>query len=71
MPTFSPEDRALIGRWKGLLKWEQENPLNLKADERPTLISRVEAAYRKAVTRMRFYPEIWYATTHHMHPHAQ
>ncbi|KAJ7124844.1 Suf-domain-containing protein [Mycena crocata] len=60
MPTFLWEDRALVGRWKRYLKWEEGNPLGFGDDERATLVCRVRLAYCKAVVRMRFYPEIWY-----------
>jgi cleavage stimulation factor subunit 3 len=58
--TFSAQERQLIGRWKAYLKWEEGNPLEIEEKDRAILISRVEKAYRKAVIRMRYYPEIWY-----------
>ncbi|KAK7053797.1 mRNA 3'-end-processing protein RNA14 [Favolaschia claudopus] len=59
-PTFSPQERQLIGRWKSYLKWEEGNPLELEEKDRATLVARVGHAYRKAVIRMRYYPEIWF-----------
>jgi cleavage stimulation factor subunit 3 len=59
-PSFSPLERSLVGHWKTYLKWEESNPLELDEKDRPVLISRVQGVYRKAVIRMRYYPEIWY-----------
>ncbi|KAJ7226640.1 hypothetical protein B0H12DRAFT_1148987 [Mycena haematopus] len=58
--TFSAQERQLIGRWKAYLKWEEGNPLEIEEKDRATFISRVEKVYRKAVIRMRYYPEIWF-----------
>ncbi|KAJ7717418.1 hypothetical protein DFH07DRAFT_762011 [Mycena maculata] len=58
LPTFSPQERPLIGRWKAYLKWEESNPLEI--EEKRTLNSRIQMAYRKAIVRMRYYPEIWF-----------
>ncbi|KAJ7735126.1 Suf-domain-containing protein, partial [Mycena maculata] len=58
LPTFSPQERPLIGRWKAYLKWEESNPLEI--EEKPTLNSRIQMVYRKATIRMRYYPEIWF-----------
>jgi cleavage stimulation factor subunit 3 len=60
--TFSTKERQLIGRWKAYLKWEEGNPLEFEEKDRAILISRVEKAYRKAVIRMRYYPEIWWVS---------
>ncbi|KAJ6615526.1 hypothetical protein B0H10DRAFT_2040864 [Mycena sp. CBHHK59/15] len=60
LPTFSPLERNLVGRWKAYLKWEEGNPLEIDDKDRPALISRVQGVYRKAVIRMRYYPEIWF-----------
>jgi cleavage stimulation factor subunit 3 len=57
-PTFSQEDRALVGAWKSYLKWEESNPLEL--EEKAVLNTRIQGVYRKAMSRMRFYSEIWY-----------
>jgi cleavage stimulation factor subunit 3 len=59
LPTFNAAERALVGAWKNYLKWEEGNPLELEEKDRGTLVQRVQAVYRKAVIRMRFYGEIW------------
>ncbi|KAJ7710760.1 hypothetical protein B0H17DRAFT_1123872 [Mycena rosella] len=59
-PTFTPQDRAFVGRWKAYLMWEEGNPLEIDAKDFGTLIIRVQMAYRKAILRMRYYPEIWF-----------
>ncbi|KAJ7618475.1 Suf-domain-containing protein [Roridomyces roridus] len=59
-PTFSKDDRPLIGRWKTYLKWEEGNPLAIEEKDRANLILRIQLAYRKAVIWMRYYPEIWF-----------
>ncbi|KAK1224668.1 mRNA 3'-end-processing protein rna14 [Marasmius sp. AFHP31] len=59
-PSFSAQERQMVGKWKAYLKWEEENPLELEAKDKGTLIARVQSAYRKAIIRMRFYPEIWF-----------
>ncbi|KAJ7165605.1 Suf-domain-containing protein [Mycena crocata] len=58
--TFSPQERTLVGRWKTYLKWEEGNPLEIEEKDRPVFISRVQMVYRKAMIRMRYYPEIWF-----------
>jgi cleavage stimulation factor subunit 3 len=58
-PTFSAQERPLIGRWKTYLKWEEGNPLEMDDKDRIHLNARIQMVYRKAVTRMRYYPEIW------------
>ncbi|KAJ7182033.1 Suf-domain-containing protein [Mycena filopes] len=55
--TFCPQELQLISHWKTYLKWEEGNPLGI---EEALLLSRVRIAYRKAVIRMRYYPEIWF-----------
>lgn len=57
-PTWtSDNDRALAIAWKAYLKWEEGNPLDI---EDPSILhSRISGAYKKAVSRMRFYPEMW------------
>ncbi|KAK7002103.1 hypothetical protein R3P38DRAFT_3609133, partial [Favolaschia claudopus] len=57
VPTFSIEDRQLVGRWKSYLKWEEGNPM---LNDQKILVARVAHAYRKAVIEMRYYPEIWF-----------
>ncbi|KAJ7738637.1 Suf-domain-containing protein [Mycena metata] len=58
--TFSGQERQLIARWKAYLKWEEANPLAIEAKDNALLISRIQMVYRKAVIRMRYYPEIWF-----------
>ncbi|KAJ7476939.1 Suf-domain-containing protein [Mycena galericulata] len=60
LPTFSPQERPFIGRWKAYLRWEESNPLEIEEKDRGTLNSRIQMVYRKAVIRMRYYPEIWF-----------
>lgn len=56
-PTWIGDvDRNLTHAWKAYLKWEESNPLDI---DDATLQTRVNSAYRKAVVRMRFFPEIW------------
>ena len=59
VPTFSQSERALVGAWKAYLKWEESNPLELEDKDRTVLVQRVQAVYRKAVIRMRYFAEIW------------
>jgi cleavage stimulation factor subunit 3 len=60
LPKFDATDRALVGKWKTYLKWEEGNPLEIEEKEKATFINRVMGVYRKAVVRMRYYTEIWY-----------
>lgn len=62
LPTFNPAERALVGAWKAYLKWEESNPLEIEEKDRATFLTRVQSVYRKAVVRMRYFAEIWYAT---------
>ncbi|KAJ7020973.1 hypothetical protein C8F04DRAFT_973367 [Mycena alexandri] len=57
--TFSEQERQLVGRWKVYLRWEEGNPLGIPDQDSALFISRVQMAYRKAVIRMRYYPEVW------------
>ncbi|KAF7313321.1 CFIA complex component [Mycena chlorophos] len=59
-PTFTPAERHLVGRWKAYLKWEESNPLEIEDKDKAILITRVQLMYRKALVRMRYYPEIWF-----------
>jgi cleavage stimulation factor subunit 3 len=57
-PTWVGEsDRALCFAWKNYIKWEESNSLMI--EDNAVLQVRISAAYRKAVIRMRFYPELW------------
>lgn len=58
-PTFDASDKALVGRWRVYLKWEEGNPLQIQTKDKPQLHLRLQNVYRKAVVFMRFYPEIW------------
>ena len=60
LPKFDAADRSLVGKWKTYLKWEESNPLEIEDKDKETLIRRIQGVYRKAVIRMRFYPEIWF-----------
>ncbi|KAI5120731.1 hypothetical protein M0805_006437 [Coniferiporia weirii] len=57
-PTYSQEDRTLVGAWKSYLKWEESNPLEI--EDKAALTTRLQGVYRKAVVRMRFFSEIWF-----------
>jgi cleavage stimulation factor subunit 3 len=57
-PNWAGEsDRNLCHAWKTYLKWEESNPLDI--EDNSILQTRINLAYRKAVIRMRFFPEIW------------
>lgn len=58
-PTFNAGDRALVGRWRQYLKWEESNPLKLDDKDKGNLHARLQGVYKKAVVRMRFFSEIW------------
>ena len=60
LPKFDASERALVGKWKAYLKWEESNPLEIEEKDRSTLITRIQGVYRKAVIRMRYYTEIWF-----------
>jgi len=62
LPRFDAAERALVGKWKVYLKWEESNPLELEDSQKATLITRILGVYRKALIRMRYYTEIWYVT---------
>jgi len=70
VPTFTQSERTLVGAWKAYPKWEENNPLELDEKDKSVLIQRVQAVYRKAMIRMRYFAEIWSAmpvsTTHHL-----
>ncbi|KDQ20470.1 hypothetical protein BOTBODRAFT_100538 [Botryobasidium botryosum FD-172 SS1] len=62
-PTWTRDsDRTLAQAWKTYLKWEESNPLDI--EDQQTLHTRISGAYKKAVSRMRFFPEIWYMAFH-------
>ena len=60
LPKFDASERALVGKWKAYLKWEEGNPLEIEEKDRSTLITRIQGVYRKAVIRLRYYSEIWF-----------
>ena len=60
LPKFDASERALVGKWKAYLKWEEGNPLEIEEKDRSTLITRIQGVYRKAVIRLRYYSEIWH-----------
>ncbi|KAH0586846.1 mRNA 3'-end-processing protein RNA14 [Termitomyces sp. J132] len=60
LPTFNTSERTLVGKWKSYLKWEETNPLMLEEKDKSVLVSRIQSIYRKALIRMRYYPEIWF-----------
>ncbi|KAJ3999710.1 hypothetical protein F5050DRAFT_880660 [Lentinula boryana] len=60
VPSFSISERQLVGKWKAYLKWEESNPLVIEEKDKKDLHSRIQLVYRKALVRMRFYPEIWF-----------
>jgi len=61
LPKFDASERALVGKWKAYLKWEESNPLELEESQKATLFTRIQGVYRKALIRMRYYTEIWFA----------
>lgn len=71
LPKFDSSERALVGKWKAYLKWEESNPLELEEKDKATLITRIQSVYRKAVIRMRYYTEIWYVCLAALWPHAR
>ena len=58
-PTFTSPDKALVGRWRKYLKWEESNPLETEDKDKSQLHARIQSVYRKAIVRMRYFPEIW------------
>ncbi|CAL1708882.1 unnamed protein product [Somion occarium] len=59
-PTFNANDKALVGRWRMYLKWEESNPLEIEEKDKSQLHSRIQSVYRKAIVRMRYFSEVWY-----------
>lgn len=54
----SAADQAQLQVWKDMLKYEESDPMEL--GEQASVRTRVLLAYKKALTQLRFYPEIWY-----------
>ncbi|KAK9897245.1 Suf-domain-containing protein [Cystobasidium minutum MCA 4210] len=51
-------DQTQLRVWKEMLKYEESDPLEL--GDQASVRTRVLLAYKKALTQLRFYPEIWY-----------
>lgn len=66
-PTWIEGDRQLANSWKRYLKWEEGNPLDI--EDVATLHARVGYAYRKCLTQMRYFPEIWHQASHYFSTH--
>ncbi|KAI0070995.1 Suf-domain-containing protein [Panus rudis PR-1116 ss-1] len=60
-PTFSEAEKELVARWRKYIKFEENNPLEIEDKDKSTLHARIQSVYRKALVRMRFYPEFWYS----------
>jgi hypothetical protein len=63
LSQFDASERALVGKWKTYLKWEESNLLEIEEKDRSILITRIQGVYRKAVIRMRYYTEIWFVVS--------
>ena len=59
VPTFTRAEKATQACWRTYLRWEENNPLKIDAPGKQQLQNILQSAYRKALVRMRFYPEIW------------
>lgn len=57
-PTFTEQDRQVVGAWKACLRWEEGNPLVIENHE--LLQSRIGYALRKCLGEMRHFPELWH-----------
>ncbi|OLL21715.1 mRNA 3'-end-processing protein RNA14 [Neolecta irregularis DAH-3] len=57
LPTWDSSDVGELLAWKRWIEWEKSDPLVLESPK--ALSERVIYAYRQAIIRMRFYPEIW------------
>ncbi|KAG8827959.1 mRNA 3'-end-processing protein rna14 [Serendipita sp. 399] len=57
-PVLRSDERALVASWRKYLEFEESNPLGI--EEKSILAARIMTVYRKAVIKMRFYPEVWY-----------
>lgn len=62
LPSFNLAERSTVGKWKAYMKWEESNPLEIEDKDKHLLILRVRYVHRKAVIRMRYFPEIWSVT---------
>lgn len=61
VPRFDQDDLTLVAKWKAFLRYEESNPLMIEEKDKNVLHGRMLGVYRKAVIRMRFFPEFWYA----------
>ncbi|GAA6062293.1 hypothetical protein JCM10212_004381 [Sporobolomyces blumeae] len=59
----SPQATTALQGWKRYLAFEEMNPLEL--DDPNAVLGRVSFAYRKALSCLRFYPEIWYLSANY------
>lgn len=53
----SAADQAQLQVWKDMLQYEESDPMEL--GDQASVRTRVILAYKKALTQLRFYPEIW------------
>ncbi|WVO21992.1 mRNA 3'-end-processing protein RNA14 [Cryptococcus decagattii] len=57
-PTFTEQDRQIVGAWKAYLRWEEGNPLVI--ENHTMLQSRIGYALRKCLGEMRHFAELWH-----------
>ncbi|KAJ3496355.1 hypothetical protein NLJ89_g10496 [Agrocybe chaxingu] len=60
LPKFDTSERTLVSKWKAYLRWEESNPLGIEDKDQETLFLQLQGIYQKAITQMRYYPEIWF-----------
>ncbi|KAJ1673663.1 mRNA 3'-end-processing protein rna14, partial [Spiromyces aspiralis] len=60
-PQWSENELQYLKVWKEYLTWEKSNPLKLEA--LGAVRERVRFTYKKALTYLRFYPEVWLEMT--------
>ncbi|KAI0711702.1 hypothetical protein C8Q76DRAFT_623595 [Earliella scabrosa] len=60
LPIHDQQSQGLVKRWRQYLLWEESDPLELGQISQQAYLDRVRHAYRKAMVRMRYYPEIWF-----------
>ncbi|KAK7017896.1 mRNA 3'-end-processing protein rna14 [Paramarasmius palmivorus] len=66
-PAASVPNAPLVRKWKAYLKWEENDPLNLRENNKMAYNNRMRNAYRKANTRMRYMAYEWYKSNGHEH----
>ena len=62
LPKFDASERALVGKWKAYLKWEEGNPLEIKekTGQHSLHVSKVHSTGKlSAVIRLHYFSEIW------------